>query len=279
KAGPNPQLRVLYYRLVGLLTLPLRVVFVFDGPDRPEFKRDIRVLTHSHWLTQQFCELVRQFGYHCREAPAEADAELGCLTSEGYIDIAQTTDSDIFLFGAPTVVKMYVTYRPQKKTDSKNVTIYSSEDLFIMPSIGLTRGGILLIELLAGGDYHTVCIPGCGIKMAHAIARGNLGDILLQKALENPTPTPTFLEFLGAWKIALCDEFLTHPHGHLGRKYKAISATISETPSFSSIDVIFTYVHPITSWSKTHLPPDYHSWGLAQPNLTGIARFCQLQFA
>jgi Holliday junction resolvase YEN1 len=67
KAGPNPQLRVLYYRLVGLLTLPLRVVFVFDGPDRPKFKRDTRVLTHGHWLTEQFCELVGQFGYHCHK--------------------------------------------------------------------------------------------------------------------------------------------------------------------------------------------------------------------
>ncbi|KAJ7784009.1 PIN domain-like protein [Mycena olivaceomarginata] len=278
KAGPNPQLRVLYYRLVGLLTLPLRVVFVFDGPDRPKFKRDTRVLTHGHWLTAQFCELVGQFGYHCHKAPAEADAELGRLASEGYIDIVQTTDSDIFLFGAPTVMKI-----PQKKTDGKNVTIYSPEDLFITPSIGLTRGGILLIALLTGGDYHIACIlfkgiPGCGIKTAHAIARGNLGDILLQKALENPIPTPTFLEFLAAWKIALCDEFLTDPHGHLGRKYKAISATIAKTASFPSIDVIFAYVHPITSWSK-NLPPDHRSWGLAQPNLTGIARFCQLQFA
>lgn len=101
---------------------------------------------------------------------------------------------------------------------------------------------------------------------------------MLQKALENPIPTPTFLEFLGAWKIALCNEFLTDPHGHLGRKYKAISATIAKTASFPSIDVIFAYVHPITSWSK-NLPPDHRSWGLAQPNLTGIARFCQLQFA
>jgi hypothetical protein len=55
-------------------------------------------------------------------------------------------------------IPQLIFYSPQKKTNGKNVTIYSPEDLFITPSIGLTRGGILLIALLAGGDYHIVCI-------------------------------------------------------------------------------------------------------------------------
>jgi Holliday junction resolvase YEN1 len=184
-------------------------------------------------------------------------------------------------------------YSPQKKADGNNVTVYSSEKLFINPSISLTRGGILLIALLAGGDYHKVLrfsemflslltrkqgIPGCGVKTAHAIARGNLGDLLLQKALENPTPTAAFLEFLTVWKTELCVVLSTNPHGHLGRRYQALSAVIAETPSFPDIDVIFAYVHPITSWSENHSPPDNHRWGLAQPNLAGIARFCQHQF-
>lgn len=62
--GPNPQLRVLFYRLAALLELPIRAVFVFDGTARPEFKRGTRVLTHGHWLTAQFRELIRDFGYH-----------------------------------------------------------------------------------------------------------------------------------------------------------------------------------------------------------------------
>ncbi|KAJ7737403.1 PIN domain-like protein [Mycena olivaceomarginata] len=272
KAGPNPALRILYYRLVALLALPLRIVFVEDGPERLEVKRDTHVLTRGHPLTPQFRELVRQFGYHCHVAPGEADAELGRPTSEGLIDIVQTTDSDVFLFGAPTVIKI-----PQKKADGNNVTVYSSEKLFINPGISLTRGGILLIALLAGGDYHKG-IPGCGIKTAHAIARGNLGDLLLQKALENPTPTAAFLEFLTVWKTELCVVLSTNPHGHLGRRYQALSAVIAETLSFPDIDVIFAYVHPITSWSENHSPPDNHHWGLAQPNLAGIARFCQNQF-
>ncbi|KAJ7887676.1 PIN domain-like protein, partial [Mycena olivaceomarginata] len=237
----TPALRILYYRLVALLALPLRIVLSKIGPERLEVKRDTHVLTRGHPLTPQFRELVRQFGYHCHVAPGEADAELGRLASEGLIDIVQTTDSDVFLFGAPTVIKI-----PQKKADGNNVTVYS---------ISLTRGGILLIALLAGGDYHKG-IPGCGVKTAHAIARGNLGDLLLQKALENPTPTAAFLEFLTVWKTELCVVLSTNPHGHLGRRYQALSAVIAETPSFPDINVIFAYVHPITSskFSKSLYP-------------------------
>ncbi|KAJ7900692.1 hypothetical protein B0H14DRAFT_2493616, partial [Mycena olivaceomarginata] len=141
-----------------------------------------------------------------------------------------------------------------------------------------TRGGLLLVALLSGGDYDEVGLPGCGIAIAHAVARGKLGDTLLQRALESSTPTAEFLEFLISWKQALCIEFLTDPHGHLGRKYKSVATTIAETPSFPDVEVIFAYVHPITSWSENHSLPPCHSWGLAAPDLTAITSFCQLQF-
>ncbi|KAJ7664879.1 PIN domain-like protein [Mycena rosella] len=251
RAGPNPQLRALFYRLAALLELPIRVVFVFDGPARPIIKRNTRVNTNGHWLTAQFQALIRDFGYHSHTAPAEADAELGRLASEQIIDIVETTDSDVFVFGAPAVV-----YTPRKKTDGNNVTIYTAENLFITPSVGLTRGGTLVIALFSGGDHHKG-IPGCGIATAHAIARGTLGDRLLYEAQRSPVLTPRFLEFLIVW---------------------AIAATIEATPAFPYVDVIFAYVHPITSWTSNYTVPDYASWGLACPNLTSIARSCQLQF-
>ncbi|KAJ7839363.1 PIN domain-like protein [Mycena olivaceomarginata] len=227
--GPNPQLRLLFYRTAAQLALPACAVFVFDGPHRPEFKRGTRVLTHGHWLTSAFRELIREFGYHSHTAPAEADAELGRLASEGIIDVVQTTDSDILLFGAPTVFLMYVNFLFFLQIDSSNVTM------------SLTRGGLLLIALLSGGDYDE------------------------------------FLQFLNSWRHALALKFSTNPHGLLSRKHGAIAATIARTPSFPNIDVIFAYVHPITSWS-TDTRPNYHSWGsLASPNVSGIAKLCQGQ--
>jgi hypothetical protein len=62
--GPNPHLRALFYKLAALLELPIRGVFVFDGPERPDLKRNTRVVTHGHWLTPQFLQLIHFFGYH-----------------------------------------------------------------------------------------------------------------------------------------------------------------------------------------------------------------------
>ncbi|KAF8193646.1 PIN domain-like protein, partial [Mycena galopus ATCC 62051] len=273
--GPNPQLRLLFYRTAALLALPIRAVFVFDGPDRPKFKRGTRVLTHGHWLTSAFLELIREFGYHSHMAP---DAELGRLASEGIIDVVQTTDSDILLFGAPTVFLI-----PKKKDDRHNVMVYTAENIFVTPTVSLTRGGILLIALLSGGDYDKVrlCfnlgLPGCGMVTAHAMARGNFGDDLLHEALQSCTPTTQFRQFLNSWRQALALEFSTDSLGLLGRKHGAIAAAIAGTPSFPNIDVIFAYVHPITSWS-TNTRPDYHSWGSpVSPNVSGIAKLCQGQ--
>ncbi|KAJ7698243.1 hypothetical protein B0H14DRAFT_2649516 [Mycena olivaceomarginata] len=118
---------------------------------------------------------------------------------------------------------------------------YTAENIFVTPTVSLTRGGLLLIALLSGGDYDE------------------------------------FLRFLNSWRHALALEFSTNPHGLLSRKHGAIAATIAGTPSFPNIDVIFAYVHPITSWS-TDTRPDYHSWGsLASPNVSGIAKLCQGQ--
>jgi Holliday junction resolvase YEN1 len=63
-AGRNPQLRILFYRAARLLSLPICVVFVFDGPARPAIKRGTKVLTHGHWLTGSFQKLIEAFGYH-----------------------------------------------------------------------------------------------------------------------------------------------------------------------------------------------------------------------
>ncbi|KAJ6453686.1 PIN domain-like protein [Mycena vulgaris] len=143
-----------FYCLSALLQLPTWVIFVFDGPGRPQAKRNTRVIANGHWLTAQFHELIQDFGYHSYTTPAEADAELGRLASECIIDFIGTADSDLFVFGAPAVI-----YVPQEKKDGNNAKLYAVENLFITSNVGLTRGGALLTVLLKGGDYHPIRIP------------------------------------------------------------------------------------------------------------------------
>ena len=66
RAGENPAVRVIFYRLCRLLTLPIIPVFVFDGPDRPKVKRGINVTGRtgkSHWLSSLFKKFIEVFGF------------------------------------------------------------------------------------------------------------------------------------------------------------------------------------------------------------------------
>ena len=64
RAGENPAVRVLFYRLCWLLTLPVIPVFVFDGPDRPKVKRGVNVKTGKpHWLSPPFKKFIEVFGF------------------------------------------------------------------------------------------------------------------------------------------------------------------------------------------------------------------------
>lgn len=125
QAGRNPKLKVIYWRLVHLLTLPVIPIFVLDGPSRNRIKRNKTVAVKNHWLTDDLIHLVSAFGFHVHEvtvfshlwyltlhcswqAPGEAEAELANLNMHGVIDFVVTQDSDAFMFGATQVIRRYV---------------------------------------------------------------------------------------------------------------------------------------------------------------------------
>ncbi len=61
--GASPELRILVFQLFVLASFPLNVVFVFDGDERPKFKRGKKVSPTPHWLTRQAAELAIAFGF------------------------------------------------------------------------------------------------------------------------------------------------------------------------------------------------------------------------
>jgi holliday junction resolvase YEN1 len=64
QAGENPAIRVLFYRLCRLSTLPIIPIFVFDGPNRPKMKRGINVKTgKAHWLSSPLKKFIEAFGF------------------------------------------------------------------------------------------------------------------------------------------------------------------------------------------------------------------------
>src|SRR5579862_7645789 len=75
QAGSHPALRTFYYRLCRLLQANVLPVFVFNGPDKPPFKRNQRTSGYirEHWETRQMKLLIKAFGFMSWDAPGEAE--------------------------------------------------------------------------------------------------------------------------------------------------------------------------------------------------------------
>lgn len=64
REGENPELRTLFFRLARLLALPILPLFVFDGPNRPKFKRGKRIAGHKEsWMVSGMKQIINAYGF------------------------------------------------------------------------------------------------------------------------------------------------------------------------------------------------------------------------
>lgn len=158
------------------------------------------------------------------------------------------------------------------KDDGNHVVVFSATD-FNLPEIDLTHGGLILIALLSGGDYHQAGLSGCGPKVAHGLARCGFGDSLLSAA--RTLTREDLQEYLVAWKKDLAEELRTNSRDILGRRYNSLSKTIPE--EFPDIDILMSYSNPITSETEGKVHKIKATW--ERPlDLGRIANICELYF-
>ncbi|EPQ57560.1 PIN domain-like protein, partial [Gloeophyllum trabeum ATCC 11539] len=277
KGGENPQLRLLFFRLAKLAELPLLPLFVFDGRERPKVKRGSRMgKSGSHGLTDAFKQMLGHFGFEWRVAYGEAEAELARLNQIGIIDAILTDDVDTFIFGARVVIKNWSKElsgnksKPATDADGKvskhHVMVFNADDIRTHPSIGLTRGGLILFALLKGGDYD-VGVPGIGEKIAHGLARAGFGDQLLT-AFERRAQQP-IQPFLAQWRADITTELRTNSRGLLPHRCTSVTIPVS----FPDLQVLENYAAPRISPQGGGPLRDRSSLHVPR-----IARFCEDSF-
>lgn len=221
----------------------------------------------------------------------------------GVIDGVLSDDVDNFLFGATTVIRKFVggsllqtpiqpyfyfdspsnnlsgnkanpVLNAAGKDDKNHTKVYRLADITAHPEVRLTRGGMILIGLMKGGDYHPGGLARCGPVIAHGLAQCGFGDTLFQAAKN--LNREELVIFLVPWRHELRQELLTNSQGYIGKKQPALAKTIPD--SFPDIDVLLSYVNPITS--ETMGKADYYdqlSWG-KEPDLGKLAANCELSF-
>jgi Holliday junction resolvase YEN1 len=235
--GTNPALRTFYYRLLRLISLSIHPLFVFDGPNKPPFKRNKRsgpnVSSIPEFLAKQ---LLKQFGLPFHIAPGEAEAECALLQQEKLVDAVLSEDVDTLMFGSGITLRNW-TPEVNKNGTPTHVNVYDAT--LTKTGSGLDREGMILIALMSGGDYIPEGIPGCGPKTACEAARAGFGTDLCKISRKDKTS-------LKVWRERLEYELKTNESKFFKRKHGAL-----EIPEdFPNPEVLGYYTHPCIS------PPD-----------------------
>ena len=99
-------------------------------------------------------ELLDVFGVPFLFSPGESDGQCAWLCTHGFVDSVLTEDCDLFLHGAPVVVRGF--FSPEAAVE------YRLRDL---GSVGLSRSALICLALLLGCDY-TSGVRGFGVRKA-----------------------------------------------------------------------------------------------------------------
>ncbi|KZT03833.1 PIN domain-like protein [Laetiporus sulphureus 93-53] len=281
KGGKNPELRTLFFRLRRLAELPLVLLFVLDGPERPKIKRGSRVgKSGFHKLTAGLKKLLDIFGMEWRIARGEAEAELAYLNQTGVIDAVMTDDVDALVFGARTIIrnsslnlsgnKAYPALNSAGKLSQHHVMVYTIDLIRTHSDVSLSRGGLILFALLSGGDYGNG-LRGFGPQISHALARLGFGDTLLN-AYQQHDQRDLF-PFLAQWRADLNTELKTNARGLLRYSYPSLHIP----DHFPNVQLLRSYVNPLNSASGGR-----QGGGAlrdnAELNIPEAAAFCETYF-
>ena len=175
------------------------------------------------------------------------------------------------------------------------VEIYT--DHAIAATTELRRPALILIAILAGGDYdvsitdHCPMSPavqltnhvkeglrGCGLTIARGLSKYGLGEALVDAFVTKDRVA--FTRFLSDWRDDLHNILATDPTGLLGRRYVTLAHNLAD---FSlSYEIVQRYINPLNTFAVTgsgaagdHAHHDIES---RQPDLGVLARLCEQRF-
>ncbi|CAJ2510256.1 Uu.00g061560.m01.CDS01 [Anthostomella pinea] len=207
--GMNHPTRTLFYHILHLLFAGAQPIFVYDGPGKPPVKRGRHVNysgsrppidpqyagarssssrtqaevdaeyspDHINMLSKQMLDLL---GVPWRDAPGEAEAECAELEKAGVVDAVLTKDGDAFAFGSRIILQ-----RLDAKNQIAMVRRYQMPERLQPP---LRQQDLILMALMAGGDYDGTGIENCGPEIAVQAGRaGYSGELLALFRAGRPT--------------------------------------------------------------------------------------------
>ncbi|KAI1753134.1 hypothetical protein F4782DRAFT_498438 [Xylaria castorea] len=265
KGGSNPAIRTLFYRLLRLLSLAIQPIFVFDGPNKPTFKRNKRSGRGDGVATAMAKRLLRLFGFIVHDAPGEAEAECALLQQSGIVDAVLSEDVDTIMFGCTRTLRNWSSEGTKTSKTPTHISMYDCQELGQGAS-GLDREGMVLVALMSGGDYLPEGIPGAGVKLACEAAKAGFGKSLCQLKRADTSG-------LASWKEWLTYELQHNESGFFRTRHKALN--IPE--DFPNMEILRYYTHPVVSPAKTLDRLRQQSWD-RDIDIQGLREFVRETF-
>ncbi|CAK7565050.1 MAG: hypothetical protein SEPTF4163_002958 [Sporothrix epigloea] len=251
--GSNPAIRTLFYRLVRLLGMPIQPIFVFDGLNKPLFKRNKRSTGSGDGMATAMAKrLIRMFGFYVHDAPGEAEAECALLQQRGVVDAVLSEDVDTLMFGCSRTLRNWsaatttssgkgaatatMTHVSMYETEAAAVTSISPATVLRTKETGLDREGLVLVALMSGGDYLPEGVPGCGVKTACEAAKAGFGRSLCRIKRADAAA-------LAQWRSNLQHELRTNE----SKYFRTCHHKLVIPESFPNLDILRYYTHPVVS--------------------------------
>ncbi|CAA9959899.1 XPG-I domain containing protein [Pyrenophora teres f. maculata] len=184
----HPVEKAIFFRVCKLLTMNIRPVFVFDGPE-DKLKPSSKGRLMKAGARAIIKEALKGLGVPHIDAPGEAEADCCKLQTLGLVDAVWSQDSDCLMFGCTVWIRELRTAREpgnnsrhigDTQKDHKRVRVVRAENLKI-EGVQLERDDFVLFAMLKGGDFDTQGLPGCGPKIALKLLGANLGRSLCSR--------------------------------------------------------------------------------------------------
>lgn len=223
-----------------LLSLSIVPVFVFDGSNKPRFKRNKRSHGHNSCVSVAMAKrLFKLFGFAIHDAPGEAEAECALLQQKGVVDAVLSEDVDTIMFGCTKTIRNWSAESTRSSAVPTHVSVYDVAELNLRET-GLDREGMVLAALMSGGDYIPEGVPGCGLKLACQAAKAGFSHKLcrIKRADTNA---------IKEWRENLKRELQTNESKHFHRKHPALVIP----DEFPNMEVLRYYTHPAVSEVET----------------------------
>lgn len=233
--------------------MPVQPVFVFDGLNKPLFKRNKRSAGPGDMVASSMAKrMIRMFGFYVHEAPGEAEAECALLQQRGVVDAVLSEDVDTLMFGCTRTLRNWsaatttssgkgsstatVTHVTMYETDAAAATSIAPDSILKTNETGLDREGMVLVALMSGGDYLPEGVPGCGVKLACEAAKAGYGRTLCRIKRSDTAA-------LVQWRSNLQHELRTNE----SKFFRTCHHKLSIPEDFPNLDILRYYTHPVVS--------------------------------